>query len=103
MPEAEHTSRTFFAGPIWRDSNVRSGPSLSSPVIKLLLPDGETNYEAEGWTIGDSVTETENKEEGVIVSEIWLKLSIGGWCSAVNFHPQTMAQIPQDAEIKVDR
>ncbi|MDT0346876.1 hypothetical protein [Streptomyces litchfieldiae] len=87
------SDQTFPAGPIWRDANVRSGPSLEAPVIDLLLPDDGTSYDADGWTFGDRVV------EGTIISDIWLRLSLGGWCSAVNFDQQTIAGIPRDAEL----
>lgn len=79
-------------GPVWRDANVRSAPSLDSPVIGLLLPDADTGYEAEGWEYGDEVVEDQH-EDGVIVSSVWFKLAIGGWSSAVNFQPVTVAEV----------
>ncbi|MBO8185856.1 hypothetical protein [Streptomyces spirodelae] len=81
------TEGTAGIGPIWRDANVRSGPSLDSPVIRLLLPDEGTSYEAERWVTGDEVI------EGTIVSDVWFRLTIGGWCSAVNFHQETVADV----------
>ncbi|KOG38837.1 hypothetical protein [Streptomyces decoyicus] len=90
------TAKTFSLGPIWRDSNVRSGPSLDSPVQRLLLPDGTTGYDAVGWTEGDEVVEGENPK-GVIVSHFWFELAIGGWCSAVNFDQETVARVLDQA------
>ncbi|MFF4604384.1 hypothetical protein ACFY12_16865 [Streptomyces sp. NPDC001339] len=86
------TAQPFAIGPIWRDSNVRSGPSLDSPVQQLLLPDGTTGYDAVAWTTGDEVVEGENPK-GVIVSDIWFELTTGGWCSAVNFDQETVARV----------
>ncbi|MER5595992.1 hypothetical protein [Streptomyces sp. NPDC002265] len=93
MSAEQQEIATFRAGPIWRDANVRTGPSLDSPIIELLLPDDGADYRAEVWTVGEEVV------EGVIVSDIWLRLSAGGWCSAVNFDQETMAQIPREAEL----
>lgn len=89
----QQTTPTFTAGPIWRDANVRSGPSLNSPILQLLLPDDGMSYEAAGWARGDEVV------EGTIISDIWLLLTPGRWCSAVNFDQDTMAGIPADAEL----
>ncbi|MFE0643312.1 hypothetical protein ACFW2Y_17095 [Streptomyces sp. NPDC058877] len=83
-------------GPVWRDANVRSGPSLDSPVIRLLLPDAAVGYEAEGWSPGDEVVEDQHRD-GVITSAIWFRLAIGGWSSAVNFEPETVAVVLADA------
>ncbi|WP_335936497.1 hypothetical protein [Streptomyces sp. PTD5-9] len=79
-------------GAIWRDANVRSGPSLDSPVVELLLPDGVTRHRAEGWRLGDEVVEGENPV-GEIVSEVWFCLGAGRWCSAVNFDPAHLAPL----------
>lgn len=79
-------------GPVWRDANVRSGPSLDSPVIRLLLPDTSVGYEAEGWSAGDEVVEDQHRD-GVITSAVWFRLAIGGWSSAVNFEPKTVARV----------
>ncbi|GAA4823233.1 hypothetical protein [Streptomyces ziwulingensis] len=95
MSEQQQTTHLFTAGPIWRDANVRSGPSLNSPILQLLLPDDGVSYEAVGWTRGDEVI------EGTIVSDIWLLLTPGRWCSAVNFDQDTMAGIPAEAELEV--
>ncbi|MEU9092881.1 hypothetical protein [Streptomyces sp. NPDC048428] len=92
MSEEQQTAGTFTAGPIWRDANVRSGPSLDSPVLELLLPDSQVSHRAVGWAYGDEVI------EGTIVSDIWLLLAPGRWCSAVNFDQDTMAGIPKEAE-----
>ncbi|MFE7608282.1 hypothetical protein [Streptomyces celluloflavus] len=86
------TAKTFSLGPIWRDSNVRSGPSLDSPVQRLFLPDGTTGHDAVGWARGDEVVEGGNPR-GVIVSDIWFELATGGWCSAVNFDQETVARV----------
>ncbi|HEX5740368.1 MAG TPA: hypothetical protein VFY17_02300 [Pilimelia sp.] len=86
----------FDAGIIWRDANVRSGPSLAHPVVELLLPDGVTRYAADGWTRGEEVV------EGVIVSDVWLRLRPGRWCSAVNFDQKVMADKPDDAYLHHD-
>lgn len=86
------TAKTFPLGPIWRDSNVRFGPRLDSPIQQVLLPDGTTSYDAVGQTKGDEVIEGENPK-GVIVSDIWFELAIGGWCSAVNFDQRTVARV----------
>lgn len=88
------TDNTYYfgpsdLGPIWRDSNVRSGPSLASPVLELLLPDGTTRLRARGWTRGDEVVEGENPV-GEITSSIWFELDSGRWCSAVNFDPELL-------------
>ncbi|AYV33115.1 hypothetical protein EES41_40785 (plasmid) [Streptomyces sp. ADI95-16] len=79
-------------GPVWRDANVRSGPSLDSPVVRLLLPDTTVAYEAEGWSLGDEVVEGEHTD-GVITSSVWFRLAIGGWSSAVNFEPPAVAEV----------
>jgi hypothetical protein len=93
MPEQHPSSPAFTAGPIWRDANVRSGPSLNSPVLQLLLPDDGVSHKAVGWARGDEVV------EGTIISDIWLLLTPGRWCSAVNFDQDTMAGIPAEAEL----
>ena len=82
-------------GTIWRDANVRSGPSLDSPVVELLLPDGTTRHDAEGWVLGDEVVEGENPV-GDIVSDVWFRLGDGRWCSAVNFDPAHLAPLLGD-------
>ncbi|MEU9313569.1 hypothetical protein [Streptomyces sp. NPDC048256] len=92
MSEPQATP-TFTAGPIWRDANVRSGPSLDSPVLQLLLPKDGVSHGAVGWARGDEVV------EGAIISDIWLLLAPGRWCSAVNFDQKTMAGIPAEAEL----
>ncbi|MER0446913.1 hypothetical protein ABR738_20485 [Streptomyces sp. Edi4] len=79
-------------GPIWRDANVRSGPSLDSHIQRHLLPGDGTSYQAVDWVKGDEVVEGENPN-GEIVSDIWFQLTLGGWCSAVNFEPDTIAQV----------
>ncbi|WP_331739302.1 hypothetical protein OG440_40920 (plasmid) [Streptomyces sp. NBC_00637] len=83
-------------GPVWRDANVRSGPSLDSPVVELVLPDAATSHTAEGWALGDEVVEGENPV-GEIVSSVWFKLADGRWCSAVNFDPTRLAPVLGDA------
>ncbi|MFD3336184.1 hypothetical protein ACFWV1_26575 [Streptomyces sp. NPDC058700] len=83
-------------GPVWRDANVRSGPSLDSPVIRLLLPDPAVGHRAEGWSFGDEVVEDQHRD-GVITSAVWFRLAIGGWSSAVNFEPETVAVVLADA------
>ncbi|WP_328328339.1 MULTISPECIES: hypothetical protein [unclassified Streptomyces] len=95
MSEQQQSAHVFTAGPIWRDANVRSGPSLDSPVLQLLLPDDKVSHEAVGWTYGDEVV------EGTIISDIWLLLAPGRWCSAVNFDQDTMAGIPREARLDV--
>ncbi|AKL71115.1 MULTISPECIES: hypothetical protein [Streptomyces] len=94
MPRSheEFTAGPSRLGPVWRDANVRSGPSLESPVIRLLLPDAAVGYEAEGWSFGDEVVEGEH-HGGVITSSVWFRLAIGGWSSAVNFEPETVAAV----------
>ncbi|MFB7469013.1 hypothetical protein ACFCZ1_36945 [Streptomyces sp. NPDC056224] len=82
-------------GPVWRDANVRTGPSLDSPVVQLLLPDAAVDHRAEGWQLGDEVVEGEHRD-GVIVSSVWFKLD-GGWSSAVNFEPETVSKVLEDA------
>ncbi|MFB7915469.1 hypothetical protein [Streptomyces sp. NPDC056061] len=82
-------------GTIWRDANVRSGPSLHSPVVELLLPDGTTRHRAEGWTRGDEVVEGENPV-GEIVSDVWFRLGDHRWCSAVNYDPAHLATLLGD-------
>ncbi len=79
-------------GPVWRDANVRSGPSLDSPVVRLLMPDASVAYRAEGWSPGDEVVEDQHPD-GVITSSVWFRLTIGGWSSAVNFEPETVAEV----------
>jgi hypothetical protein len=83
----------FATGPIWRDANVRSGPSLSSEIVELLLPDGSTSYRADGWTVGDNVI------EGSIISDVWIRLGPQRWCSAVNFDQDIMTTRPAAARI----
>ena len=60
-------------GPIWRDANVRSGPSLDSHIQRHLLPGDGTSYQAVDWVKGDEVVEGENPN-GEIVSDIWFQL-----------------------------
>ncbi|MCC3775140.1 SH3 domain-containing protein [Streptomyces sp. UNOB3_S3] len=92
MSAADAPAQPYSIGPIWRDSNVRSGPSLESPVQKLLLPGDDVSYDAVGWVTGDEVVEGENPK-GVIISDIWFELAMGGWCSAVNFDQETVARV----------
>jgi len=92
------TTRTFSLGPIWRDANVRTGPSLDSPIIQLLLPDDQVAYTAHAWVLGDEVIEGEHVD-GEITSSVWFALSLGGWCSAVNFDQATIAGVPDDARL----
>ena len=92
------TTPAFSIGPIWRDANVRTGPSLDSPVIRLLLPDDRVAHTATGWVLGDEVVEGEHVD-GEITSSVWFALSPGGWCSAVNFDPATVAGVPDDARL----
>ncbi|MER5571372.1 hypothetical protein ABT083_35105 [Streptomyces goshikiensis] len=82
-------------GPVWRDANVRTGPSLESPVVQLLLPDAAVSHRAEGWQLGDEVIEGEH-QDGEITSSVWFKLD-GGWSSAVNFEPETVSKVLEDA------
>ncbi|MEU3455873.1 SH3 domain-containing protein [Micromonospora sp. NPDC006766] len=93
MNSRSRTEQRFPVGPVWRDANVRSGPSLGSPILQLLLPDERVSHEADAWVRGDEVV------EGSIVSDIWLRLAPGHWCSAVNFHQPTIAGIPASAEL----
>ncbi|MEO3778482.1 hypothetical protein ABGB16_16855 [Micromonospora sp. B11E3] len=83
----------FTAGLIWRDANVRTGPSLTSEIVEVLLPDGVTRHRADGWTVGETVV------EGSIVSDVWLRLGPGRWCSAVNFDQEIVAALPREARI----
>ncbi|MEV8504822.1 hypothetical protein AB0368_08330 [Actinoplanes sp. NPDC051475] len=83
----------FSAGPIWRDANVRVGPTLSSDIVEVLWPDGVTGHRADGWTVGDNVV------EGEIVSDVWLRLGPGRWCSAVNFDQDVIAARPDAARL----
>ncbi|OKK14261.1 hypothetical protein AMK16_30910 [Streptomyces sp. CB00455] len=78
-------------GPVWRDANVRTGPSLQSPVVQLLLPDTAVTHRARGWQLGDEVVEDQHRD-GVIVSSVWFELD-GGWSSAVNFEPETVSEV----------
>lgn len=88
-PPAYHRV-TVVPGTVWRDSNIRTGPRLDSPVVDLVLPDGVTRYTARGWILGDEVTEGDNPV-GEIVSRVWFELAEGRWCSAVNFDPAVLA------------
>jgi hypothetical protein len=83
----------FPVGPIWRDANVRTGPDLSCSVIQLLLPGESPGYLADGWTIGEEVV------EGTVVSSVWLRLGAGRFCSAVNFNPRSVAELPAAARL----
>ncbi|MGR6975108.1 hypothetical protein ACU639_36985 [Streptomyces cynarae] len=76
-------------GPVWRDANIRSGPSLDSPVLRVVLPDPAVAHEVEGWSEGDEVVEDQHPD-GVITSSVWFRLAGGGWSSAVNFEPLTV-------------
>jgi hypothetical protein len=76
-------------GPVWRDANIRSGPSLDSPVLRLVLPDPAVAHACEGWSEGDEVVEDQHPD-GVITSSVWFRLAGGGWSSAVNFEPVTV-------------
>ncbi len=96
MATQAQAGQMFPVGPIWRDANVRSGPSLHSPILQLLLPDDGTSYEADAWVRGDEVV------EGSIVSDIWLRLAPGHWCSGVNFNQDTVAVIPPSGELEGD-
>ncbi|MEU5373644.1 hypothetical protein ABZ362_32555 [Streptomyces sp. NPDC005951] len=93
MSEEPRTANAFTAGPIWRDANVRSGPSLESPVLELILPDDQMSDRAVGWAYGDGVI------EGTIISDVWLLLASSRWCSAVNFDQTTMAGTPREARL----
>lgn len=79
------TTGTVAIGPVWRDSNVRTGPTLESPIVQLLLPGESDNYDADAWTVADEVV------EGTIVSDLWFRLP-QGWCSAVNFNQGTIGK-----------
>lgn len=96
MTDSSYRPARSTPGPIWRDANVRSGPSLDSPVVELLLPDGTTAHTAEGWAFGDEVVEGENPV-GEIVSSVWFKFAEGRWCSAVNFDPDRLKPLLGDA------
>ncbi|MGW3359687.1 hypothetical protein ACWDFL_30425 [Streptomyces bungoensis] len=87
-PPAHHVLRAPL-GPVWRDANIRSGPSLDSPVLRVVLPDPAVGYTAEVWSPGDEVVEDQHPD-GVITSSVWFRLSCGGWSSAVNFEPLTV-------------
>ncbi|MER6282157.1 MULTISPECIES: hypothetical protein [unclassified Streptomyces] len=76
-------------GPVWRDANIRSGPSLDSPVLRVVLPDPAVDHACEGWSGGDEVVEDQHPD-GVITSSVWFRLADGGWSSAVNFEPVTV-------------
>ena len=76
-------------GPVWRDANIRSGPFLDSPVLRVVLPDPAVSYDCEGWSGGDEVVEDQHPD-GVITSSVWFRLADGGWSSAVNFEPVTV-------------
>lgn len=76
-------------GPVWRDANIRSGPSLDSPVLRVVLPDPAVAHECAGWSEGDEVVEDQHPD-GVITSSVWFRLVGGGWSSAVNFEPATV-------------
>ncbi|MCB5165702.1 FAD-dependent monooxygenase [Streptomyces bambusae] len=95
-PAAEHDTPQFpvrcTPGPVWRDSNVRTGPSLDSPVVQLLLPEEWVSYDADGWSEGDEVVEGEHPC-GEITSSLWFRLASGGWTSAVNFEPSAVDAI----------
>jgi hypothetical protein len=91
MPMTETYS--FPVGPIWRDANVRSAPSLDSDIIELLLPDTSSSYTAVAWTTGENVV------EGEIVSDIWFELTRGHWCSAVNFVQDNVRDLPRAARV----
>jgi hypothetical protein len=90
---APETTERFDIGPVWRDSNIRSGPSLESAIVYLVLPDHGGRYDADGWVHGDEVV------EGSIVSDVWLRLAPGRWCSAVNFDQGIVAAIPARARL----
>ncbi|MGW2213024.1 hypothetical protein [Streptomyces sp. NPDC001781] len=77
-------------GPVWRDANIRSGPSLDSPVLRVVLPDPAVDHTCEGWSEGDEVVEDQHPA-GVITSSLWFRLADGGWSSAVNFEPVAVA------------
>jgi len=96
MPTTAFIDSPCSPGPVWRDANVRSGPSLTSPVIRLLLPDDGVSHDADGWAPGDEVIEGEHRD-GEIISSLWFRLTTGGWCSAVNFEPDTVAAVVGDA------
>jgi hypothetical protein len=97
MSQQEHTMGTLSVGPIWRDANVRSGPSLSSPVIQLLLPGEADGYQASEWVRGDEVI------EGRIISDVWFRLTLGGWCSAVNFDQDTVGEVLRGSQAQEER
>lgn len=77
-------------GPVWRDSNIRTGPSLAHPVTDVVLPDPSRSYHGEVWTPGDLVVEGENPV-GVITSDVWIRIGTDRWSSAVNFDPARLA------------
>lgn len=94
--EAAYHAVPSLLGPVWRDANVRTGPSLESPVVQLLLPDAAVSHRAEGWQLGDEVVEGEHRD-GVIVSSVWFKID-GGWSSAVNFEPETVSTVLEEQD-----
>ncbi|AWI32768.1 hypothetical protein AB0K47_26155 [Streptomyces tirandamycinicus] len=99
-PSPEYHALTARLGPVWRDANIRSGPSLDSPVIRLVQPDASVSYESEGWSPGDEVVEDQHRD-GVITSSVWFRLTAGGWSSAVNFEPVAVAGL-LDRAVTVD-
>ncbi|WP_328973772.1 hypothetical protein [Streptomyces sp. NBC_00239] len=92
VPLVPQVARACTPGPIWRDSNVRTGPSLDSPIVQLLLPEDWVSYDADGWSEGDTVVEGEHPC-GEITSSLWFRLAGGGWTSAVNFEPSAVEAI----------
>ncbi|MFD7703718.1 hypothetical protein [Streptomyces caelestis] len=75
-------------GPVRRDAGIRSGPSLDSPVLRVVLPDPAVAHEAEGWSVGGEVVE-DRHPDGVITSSVRFRLAGGGWSGAVDFEPVT--------------
>ncbi|MFE7133113.1 hypothetical protein ACFVIM_19865 [Streptomyces sp. NPDC057638] len=91
MPSPAHPL-TARLGPVWRDANIRSGPSLTSPVIRLDQPGHVPHYTADAFAHGDEVTEDQHPG-GLITSAVWFRLTTGGWSSAVNFDPATITAL----------
>ncbi|MEU5090314.1 hypothetical protein [Streptomyces sp. NPDC021356] len=98
VPSTGHQVLRAPLGPVWRDANIRSGPSLDSRVLRVVLPDAAVGHTAEVWSTGDEVVEDQHPD-GLITSSVWFRLSGGGWSSAVNFEPVTVAGLLADAVV----
>ncbi|MER6406743.1 hypothetical protein ABT269_25130 [Streptomyces viridosporus] len=75
-----------------RGADVRPGPSLDGPGVRLPLPDVSVAHETEGRAPDDEVVE-DRHPDGAITGSVKFRPTTGGWSAAVGFEPETVAGI----------